>query len=39
MNKFLVFMAFAMVIFAFAHMAHAYEESDENEYGIQNLSY
>ncbi|CAF0933403.1 unnamed protein product [Adineta steineri] len=29
-------MALAMFIFAFAHMAHADEESDENEYGAND---
>jgi hypothetical protein len=33
MNKFLIFMAFAMLIFAFVHMAHADDETDSGEYG------
>ncbi len=34
MDKLLVFMACAMFIFAFVHMAHADYESDTDEYGM-----
>jgi len=34
MNKLLVFMACAIFIFAFVHMAHAYDEIDGGEYGM-----
>jgi len=36
MHKFLVFLACAMFIFAFVHIAHADEERDESEYGAHD---